>query len=92
MISCHSASVLAEAWRKGIRDFDLATAFERLKAMAAGRLRGLGEYGRLGWVRRRGESVSKTLSARRRSAPRWRALGADDERVPAAGAPERVRS
>ncbi len=64
MIGYHSASVLAEAWAKGIRDFDLATAFERLKAMAAkADYRGLGDYGRLGWVPsdREGESVSKTL-------------------------------
>ncbi len=64
MIGYHSASVLAEAWVKGIRDFDLATAFERLKAMAAkADYRGLGDYGRLGWVPsdREGESVSKTL-------------------------------
>ena len=64
MIGYHSASVLAEAWAKGIRDFDLATVFERLKAMAAkADYRGLGEYGRLGWVPsdREGESVSKTL-------------------------------
>ena len=64
MIGYHSASVLAEAWRKGIRDFDLATAFERMKAMAAkADYRGLGDYGRLGWVPsdREGESVSKTL-------------------------------
>jgi predicted alpha-1,2-mannosidase len=64
MIGYHSASVLAEAWGKGIREFDLATAFERLKAMAAkADYRGLGDYGRLGWVPsdREGESVSKTL-------------------------------
>jgi predicted alpha-1,2-mannosidase len=64
MIGYHSASVLAEAWAKGIRDFDLATAFERLKAMAVkADYRGLGDYGRLGWVPsdREGESVSKTL-------------------------------
>ena len=64
MIGYHSASVLAEAWAKGIRDFDLATAFERLQAMAAkADYRGLGDYGRLGWVPsdREGESVSKTL-------------------------------
>jgi len=64
MIGYHSASVLAEAWAKGIRDFDLATAFERLKAMAAkADYRGLGDYSRLGWVPsdREGESVSKTL-------------------------------
>jgi predicted alpha-1,2-mannosidase len=88
MIGYHSASVLAEAWAKGIRDFDLATAFERLKAMAAkGDYRGLGDYGRLGWVPsdREGESVSKTLEY---SYDDWcvakvaKALGrADDEKV-----------
>jgi predicted alpha-1,2-mannosidase len=64
MIGYHSASVLAEAWAKGIRDFDLATAFERMKAMAAkADYRGLGAYGRLGWVPsdEEGESASKTL-------------------------------
>jgi predicted alpha-1,2-mannosidase len=64
MIGYHSASVLAEAWAKGIRGFDLATAFERMKAMAAqAAYRGLGDYGRLGFVPadREGESVSKTL-------------------------------
>jgi predicted alpha-1,2-mannosidase len=64
MIGFHSASVLAEAWRKGIRDFDLAAAFERMKAMVAkSDYRGLGDYGRLGWVPSdlEGESVSKTL-------------------------------
>jgi predicted alpha-1,2-mannosidase len=64
MIGYHSASVLAEAWAKGIRDFDLATAFARMKAMATkADYRGLGEYGRLGWVPsdQEGESVSKTL-------------------------------
>jgi predicted alpha-1,2-mannosidase len=88
MIGYHSASVLAEAWAKGIRDFDLATAFERLKAMAAkADYRGLGDYGRLGWVPsdREGESVSKTLEY---SYDDWcvaqvaRALGRkDDERA-----------
>ena len=87
MIGYHSASVLAEAWRKGIRDFDLPTALERLKAMATkADYRGLGDYGRLGWVPsdREGESVSKTLEY---SYDDWsvaqvaRALGrGDDER------------
>jgi predicted alpha-1,2-mannosidase len=64
MIGYHSASVLAEAWAKGIRDFDVETALDRLKAMAAkAEYRGLGAYGRLGWVPsdEEGESVSKTL-------------------------------
>lgn len=88
MIGYHSASVLAEAWRKGIRDFDLETAFERMKAMAAkADYRGLGDYGRLGWVPSDREefSVSKTLEY---SYDDWavaqvaRALGrADDERA-----------
>jgi predicted alpha-1,2-mannosidase len=72
---------------KGIRDFDLAAAFDRLKAMAAkADYRGLGDYARLGWVPsdREPESVSKTLEY---SYDDWavaqvaRALGrTDDER------------
>jgi predicted alpha-1,2-mannosidase len=64
MIGYHSVSVLAEAWAKGIRDFDLETAFARMKAMAAkDGYRGLGDYRRLGYVPsdRESESVSKTL-------------------------------
>jgi predicted alpha-1,2-mannosidase len=64
MIGYHSVSVLAEAWAKGIRDFDLETAFLRMKAMAAkSDYRGLGDYARLGYVPsdRESESVSKTL-------------------------------
>jgi predicted alpha-1,2-mannosidase len=64
MIGYHSASVLAEAWAKGIHGFDLPTAFDHLKAMATkSDYRGLGAYGRLGWVPsdEEGESVSKTL-------------------------------
>ena len=64
MIGYHSVSVLAEAWAKGIRDFDLPTAFEHMKAMATkDGYRGISEYRRLGYVPSdsEGESVSKTL-------------------------------
>jgi predicted alpha-1,2-mannosidase len=64
MIGYHSASVLAEAWVKGVRDFDLPTAFERMKAQALkDGYRGLGDYRRFGYIPsdHEGESVSKTL-------------------------------
>jgi predicted alpha-1,2-mannosidase len=64
MIGYHSASVLAEAWAKGIRDFDLRTAFDRMKAQALkDDYRGLGDYRRFGYIPsdREAESVSKTL-------------------------------
>ncbi len=64
MIGYHSASVIAEAWAKGVRDFDLAEALRLLKVqIAQADYRGLGEYGRRGYVPsdREGESVSKTL-------------------------------
>jgi predicted alpha-1,2-mannosidase len=64
MIGYHSASVLAEAWAKGVRDFDLPTAFERMKVQARkDGYRGLGDYRRFGYIPsdREAESVSKTL-------------------------------
>lgn len=63
MIGYHSASVIAEAWAKGIRDFDLAEAFRLMKAQAEkSDYRGLGDYARLGYVPsdREAESVAKT--------------------------------
>jgi predicted alpha-1,2-mannosidase len=87
MIGYHSISVIAEAWAKGIRDFDLAQALRLLKLqLAQAGYRGLGEYARLGYVPsdREGESVSKTFEY---SYDDWagariaRALGlADEER------------
>ena len=64
MIGYHSISVIAEAWAKGIRGFDLAEALRLLKAqIAQADYRGLGDYARFGYVPsdRDGESVSKTL-------------------------------
>lgn len=63
MIGYHSASVIAEAWAKGIRDFDLAEAFGLMKRQAEkADYRGLGDYARLGYVAsdREAESVAKT--------------------------------
>ncbi len=85
MIGYHSASVIAEAWTKGIRGFDLGEALRLLQAQAGkAEYRGLGDYARLGYVPsdREGESVSKTLEY---SYDDWatalvaRALGREDE-------------
>lgn len=64
MIGYHAASVIAEAWEKGIRDFDAAEALRLMERQARkADYRGLGDYARLGYVPcdREGESVSKTL-------------------------------
>ena len=64
MIGYHAASVIAEAWRKGIRDFDAGEALRLMKRQALkADYRGLGDYARLGYVPsdREGESVAKTL-------------------------------
>ena len=62
MIGYHSAAVIAEAWAKGVRDFDLAEAFRLMKAQAL-----KADYRGLGDVR-----PPRVRAGRRGSASRWR--------------------
>ncbi len=64
MIGYHAVAVIADAFLKGIRNFDPAAAFEAMKASASyGRYGGLDDYMRLGYVPidREPEAASKTL-------------------------------
>lgn len=63
MIGYHSIPVIADAWLKGINDFDTALAYEAMKASALGNRFGLPEYRNYGFIPAEGESesVSKTL-------------------------------
>ena len=63
MIGYHSVSVIADAWAKGIRDFDAKLALEAMQHSANKDIRGLPSYRELGFVaaEQAGESVSRTL-------------------------------
>ncbi len=63
MIGYHAVSVIADAWLKGIRDYDAAKAFEAMKHSAMLDHLGLDSYKRLGYIpgHLEAESVSKTL-------------------------------
>jgi predicted alpha-1,2-mannosidase len=63
MIGYHSVPVIVDAYMKGIRDFDVALAFEAMKKSAEQDHLGLKYYRRLGYIPadKENESVSKTL-------------------------------
>lgn len=63
MIGYHSVSVIADAVAKGIRDFDMETAFEAMQKSATWNHLGLPEYMAQGFlaIEDEHESVSKTL-------------------------------
>lgn len=63
MIGYHSVSVIADAWMKGITDYDTALAYEAMKASAMGDRYGLEYYKQYGFIpaELESESVSKTL-------------------------------
>jgi len=63
MIGYHAASVIADAYRKGIRDFDTALALEAMVATAEKDHLGKNYYRKYGFVpaEKEAESVSKTL-------------------------------
>ncbi len=63
MIGYHSIPVIADAWMKGIQDFDIVGAFEAMMAAASTDREGLDHYRELGYIPgdEEGESVSRTL-------------------------------
>jgi len=64
MIGYHAVDVIAEAWLKGFKGFDIERAFRLMRAQAMmDEYRGLGLYKKLGYVPcdREAESASKTL-------------------------------
>jgi predicted alpha-1,2-mannosidase len=64
MIGYHAVDVIAEAWVKGFKGFDIEKAFRLIRAQAMmDDYRGLGLYKKLGYVPsdREAESASKTL-------------------------------
>ena len=63
MIGYHSVPVIVDAYMKGIKDFDVKTAYEGMKSVAEGNYRGLEYYQKYGYIPEEfeGESVSKTL-------------------------------
>jgi predicted alpha-1,2-mannosidase len=63
MIGYHAVPVIADAYLKGIRDFDAAKALEAMEHSAERDDRGLERYRELGYIPAdtEGESVSKTL-------------------------------
>ncbi|MCK5820354.1 MAG: GH92 family glycosyl hydrolase, partial [Bacteroidales bacterium] len=63
MIGYHAVSVIADAFIKGIRDYDVEKAFKASKNSAEQDVRGLRSYKSLGYVSssEESESVSKTL-------------------------------
>ncbi|UCF04157.1 MAG: GH92 family glycosyl hydrolase [bacterium] len=63
MIGYHSVSVIADAFIKGIRDYDVTKAFEAMKHSAEQDHHGLEHYKRHGFIpaEKDGESVSRTL-------------------------------
>jgi predicted alpha-1,2-mannosidase len=63
MIGYHAVSVIADAWAKGIRDFDGRAALAAMRKSAEASRLGLDDYRRFGFVPgdRESESVSKTL-------------------------------
>ncbi|MGH1385212.1 GH92 family glycosyl hydrolase [Kordia sp.] len=63
MIGYHAVPVIADAYMKGIRDYDVDKAFEAMKHSATRDKLGLDYYKELGYipVEKESESVSKTL-------------------------------
>lgn len=63
MLGYHSVPVIADAYMKGIRDYDVKKAFEAVKHSAELDKLGLKYYKKIGYLPfdRQGESVSKTL-------------------------------
>ena len=63
MIGYHSVPVIADAYAKGIRDFDIETAYEAMKHSAMQDHLGLESYKKYGYIpaHSESESVSKTL-------------------------------
>jgi predicted alpha-1,2-mannosidase len=63
MIGYHAVPVIADAWAKGITNFDLAAAFVEMKRTALLDKRGLLDYRTLGYVpaNKGSQAVSKTL-------------------------------
>ena len=63
MIGYHAVSVIADAYLKGIRDFDSEKAYEAMKHSAEQDHHGLKHYRDVGYIPadKEGESVSKTL-------------------------------
>lgn len=63
MIGYHSVSVIADAWMKGITDYDTVLAYEAMKSSAMQDRLGLSQYKKCGFIpaEEEGESVSKTL-------------------------------
>jgi predicted alpha-1,2-mannosidase len=63
MIGYHAVSVIADAWAKGIRDFDPALALQAMVATAGGNRGGLPAYRRQGFLSagEEAENVSRTL-------------------------------
>lgn len=63
MIGYHAVSVIADAYMKGIRGFDVPLALEAMKAAAERQTPGLDAYRRFGYIPSdvEAESVSKTL-------------------------------
>ncbi|MEI6852696.1 MAG: GH92 family glycosyl hydrolase [Bacteroidota bacterium] len=63
MIAYHAISVMADAYAKGIRKYDVAEALKAMKASAADSNFGLAAYKKFGYIPgdKEGESVSRTL-------------------------------
>ncbi len=63
MIGYHAVSVIADAYNKGIRDFDVEKAYKAMTSIANSNWRGLDIYRKKGYleVEDESESVSKTL-------------------------------
>lgn len=63
MIGYHAVSIIADAYMKGIRGFDIDRAYDAMKRTANDDRRGLYDYKRYGFVssNRSSQSVSKTL-------------------------------
>ncbi len=63
MIGYHAVSVIADAYVKGIRDFDLEKAYQAMKTSAMQKRLGIASMNEMGYVASDGEheSVSKTL-------------------------------
>lgn len=63
MIGYHAVPVIADAWVKGIRDYDQEKAFSAMVNSASSNLFGLESYRKLGYIPAgdEAESVSKTL-------------------------------
>ncbi|MFZ9386688.1 MAG: GH92 family glycosyl hydrolase [Chitinophagaceae bacterium] len=63
MIGYHSVPVIADAWQKGIRDFDTKLALEAMRSYAESDRFGLKQYAEKGFLSNETEheSVSKTL-------------------------------